>query len=361
MAFYNVLVHRHNSKNRPHSQYPSSLLFHHYFILCGTTSRMETWKWGYRITVCIVRLQISVSCSRTRRNRSAPQVQGAARKMVTSTKSIPDNTCTAPLYQTRDITNSPVYQAVVRRNENRNRRDTAAQLSLEQGGMVTGTPNSVLTEQGYSIVGPMAPHRQSVVEGGYVDLEQHNTPFPSKVPLPVNRHSTNNPQDRNITALSPDIGATPSNNGYLELISNISTTATSISDNTAGYPYSYVNLSTGDTSTRPGLSKPATWSSGSLNNAPPTIISSHSANKCDYTKQFTVHNCIAQGINAPLIAQMHFCICLHIDTFFVNVPCTHVCIASPTLKVYITMWVLSPQKCPHIRLSHFSLHTYHHY
>ena len=269
-----------------------SLLFHQYFILmftfCGTASRIETWKWGYRITVCIVQLQISVSCSLTRRNRSAPQVQGAARKMVTSTKSIPDNTCTAPLYQTRDITNSPVYQAVVRRNENRNRRDTAAQLSLEQGGMVTGTPNSVLTEQGYSIVGPMAPHRQSVVEGGYVDLEQHNTPFSSKVPLPVNRHSTNNPQDRNITALSPDIGATPSNNGYLELISNISTTATSISDNTAGYPYSYVNLSTGDTSTRPGLSKPATWSSGALNNAPPTIISSHSANKCDYTKQFTV-------------------------------------------------------------------------
>ena len=201
---------------------------------------------------------LTVSCSLTRRNRSAPQVQGAARKMVTSTKSIPDNTCTAPLYQMRDITNNPVYQAVVRRNEDRNRRDAAAQSSLQQGGMVTGTPNSVLTEQGYSIVGPMAPHRQSVVEGGYVDLEQHNTPFPSKVPLPVNRHSTNNLQDRNITALSPDIGATPSNNGYLELISNISTTVTSISDNTAGYPYSYVNLSTGDTSTRPGLSKPAT-------------------------------------------------------------------------------------------------------
>ena len=197
------------------------------------------------------------SCSLNRRNRSVPQVQGAARKMVTSTKSVADNTCTAPLYQTRDITNNPVYQAILR-NEDRNRYDTAAQPSLQQGGTVTGTPNSILTEQGYSIVGPMAPHRQSVVEGGYVDLEQHNTPFPSKVPFPLNRHSTNNPQDHNIAALSPDIGATPSSNGYLELVSNISTTVTSISDNTAGYPYSYVNLSTGDASTRPGLSKPAT-------------------------------------------------------------------------------------------------------
>ena len=176
--------------------------------------------------------------------------------MVTSTKSIPDNTCTAHLYQTRDTTNNPVYQAVVR-NKDRNRHDTAAQPSLQQSGTVTGTPNSVLTEQGYSIVGPLAPQRQSVVEGGYVDLEQHNTPFPSKVPLPVNRHSTNNPQDH-ITALPPDIGATPSSHGYLELISNISTTVTSISDNTAGYPYSYVNFSTGDASTQPGLSKPAT-------------------------------------------------------------------------------------------------------
>ena len=190
--------------------------------------------------------------------RSVPQVQGAARKMVTPTNSRADNTCTARLYQMRDTMNNPVYQAILR-NKDGERHETAAQLSLQQGGTVTGTPNSILTEQGYSIVGPMAPNRQSVVEGGYIDLQQHNTSFPSKVPLPVNRHSTNNPQDRNITALSSDIGATPSSNGgYLELISNVSTTVTGISDQTARYPYSYVNLSTGDDSTRPGLSKSAT-------------------------------------------------------------------------------------------------------
>ena len=190
--------------------------------------------------------------------RSVPQVQGAARKMVTPTNSRADNTCTARLYQMRDTMNNPVYQAILR-NKDGERHETAAQLSLQQGSTVTGTPNSILTEQGYSIVGPMALNRQSVVEGGYIDLQQHNTSFPSKVPLPVNRHSTNNPQDRNITALSSDIGATPSSNGgYLELISNVSTTVTGISDHMAGYPYSYVNLSTGDDSTRPGLSKSAT-------------------------------------------------------------------------------------------------------
>ena len=190
--------------------------------------------------------------------RSVPQVQGAARKMVTPTNSRADNTCTARLYQMRDTMNNPVYQAILR-NKDGERHETAAQLSLQQGGTVTGTPNSILTEQGYSIVGPMALNRQSVVEGGYIDLQQHNTSFPSKVPLPVSRHSTNNPQDRNITALSSDIGATPSSNGgYLELISNVSTTVTGISDHMAGYPYSYVNLSTGDDSTRPGLSKSAT-------------------------------------------------------------------------------------------------------
>lgn len=201
-------------------------------------------------------------------------MQGAARKMDTPNSSRADSASIASLYQTRESTVVHVYQTIAD-NDGPREDGTGHQItSLQQTGEKgSGMPGSVLNhytvEQGYSnTVVPVVSNRQSGIDGGYIDLKQNTLQMP-RVPLPAVNHSKL--QDQSTIAVHVESEAIPTSNGYLELVNNVSmdntrtntmkmntseNTTTNTGKSTAVYPYSYVDLHTGNVGTQPRLSKP---------------------------------------------------------------------------------------------------------
>ena len=241
-------------------------------------SDMTTWCGGQCVsTSSISCLVVLPFIRRKQERRSAPQVQGAARKMDTPNSSRADSASIASLYQTRESTVVHVYQTIADNDgprEDGTGHQITAHASLQQTGQKgIGTPGSVLNhytvEQGYSnTVVPVVSNRQSGVDGGYIDLKQNTLQMP-RVPLPAVNHSKL--QDQSTIAVHVESEAMPTSNGYLELVNNVSmdntrtntmkmntseNTTTNIGKSTAVYPYSYVDLHTGNVGTQPRLSKP---------------------------------------------------------------------------------------------------------
>lgn len=201
-------------------------------------------------------------------------MQGAARKMDTPNSSRADSASIASLYQTRESTVVHVYQTIADNDSPREDKKGHQITSLQQTGEKgSGTPGSVLNhytvEQGYSnTVVPVVSNRQSGVDGGYIDLKQNTLQRP-RVPLPAVNHSKL--QDQSTIAVHVESEAIATSNGYLELVNNVSmdntrtntmkmntseNPTTNTGKSTAVYPYSYVDLHTGNVGTQPRLSKP---------------------------------------------------------------------------------------------------------